>query len=137
MLPRQKPQQHICVSCIVKNNGSVLLIRSSEYLDESSQQSSGYFSLPRFTLDFGANPEEMIEKELREQFQQQVESISVIAVQERMRDRFTQAIELAYEVMVTQNDKDMVGRYTFLDPKDLEKYAFPDEIEWIRRLLRS
>jgi ADP-ribose pyrophosphatase YjhB (NUDIX family) len=119
----------------VKNNGSVLLLRSSEFMDQSSQRSAGYFSLPRFTLDFGANPEQIIEKELREQFNQQVESMSVIAVQEKMRDRFNQTVELAYEVTVKRNDADMVGRYTFLDPRDLERYAFPKEIELIRRLL--
>ena len=135
MLPRQNKQQHICISCIVKNNGSILLLRNSEFVDKSSQHYSGYFSLPRFTLDFGANPEKIIEKELREQFHQQVESMSVIAVQEKMHDRFNQTVELAYEVVVKKNDKDIVGRYTFFDPKDLEQYTFPREIAWIRRLL--
>jgi ADP-ribose pyrophosphatase YjhB (NUDIX family) len=135
MLRRQTPTQHICVSCVVKNNGRVLVIRGSEYLDQSARDASGYFSLPRFTLRFGTNPEEIIEKELREQFNQEVDSMRVLAVQEIMQDRYNQTVELAYEVTLKQDGGEYVGRYAFVQPNELEQYVFPDEIAWIQRLL--
>lgn len=135
MLPNQNPQQHICVCCVVKNNGALLLLRSGEYMDEAHQQTAGYFRLPRFTLDFGANPEAMIEKELREQFNQEVESMTVIAVDEMILDPFNQTVELTYEVRVQGQGQEQVGRFVFLDPNELEHYTFPNELARIRRLL--
>lgn len=136
MLPLQPRQQKIYVTCLVEHNGQVLLLRGSQYTDQASSGSIGYFGLPRFTLRFGVDPVELITKELHEQFGQQIESPTIASVHERLMNSHTQAVELIYRVQIEKPVAAQTGKYLFAETDELEQYVLPAELELLRNWLQ-
>jgi len=137
MLPLQPRQQKIYITCLVEHEGQILLLRGSQYTDQASSDTIGYFGLPRFTLRFGVNPTALIAHELSEQFGQQIDSsiITITHVCERLIDAHTQAVELVYRVHLEEPITGQIGRYLFAERDELEQYVLPAELKQLREWL--
>lgn len=135
MLPRRTRQQKIVISCIVNTDDHVLLLRGSQYLDPASRDHTSYFNLPRFSLPLGADPEEVIMSELKDQFGQTIDELSVRDVRVYHTEDGVQIVELIYATATTTAHGGQPGRFQFVHRNELERYVVPEELDRLRRLL--
>ena len=124
MLERQRKQQKIVVSCIVENNGKILLLRGSQVADRASSRSMGYFSIPRFTVTFGMEPEQVLRDAFLDYFDQTLEEMSMIGTTQRLTDMGqTQEVEIIYRANVPKVTG-RTGKFLFVQKSDADKYMF-------------
>jgi len=124
MLPRQQKQQKIIVSCIALYDGQILLLRGSQVADRASNRSMGYFSVPRFTVQFGQSPEHVLRDSFLEYFDQELKDMAMVGTKERLTDMgCTQEIEIIYRAHVPKVNA-MTGKFLFVQKKDTAKYMF-------------
>lgn len=133
MLPRRQKQQRVVVSCLVEHDGQVLLLRGSQVSDEASRHRMGYFNLPRFTVPFGADPDELLRTTFAEYFDQALEDVAVFDIVHRLADMgYTQEVEILYRAKAPQVTE-RPGKYQFVAKEDLAQYMFAREYERILR----
>lgn len=124
MLERQRKQQKIVVSCIVEHNGKILLLRGSQVSDRASSRSMGYFSIPRFTVAFGREPEHVLRDAFLDYFDQAIEEMSMIGTTQRLTDMGqTQEVEIIYRASVPKVTG-RTGKFIFVEKGEADKYMF-------------
>ena len=124
MLERQRKQQKIVVSCIAHHNGKILLLRGSQVSDRASSRSMGYFSIPRFTVTFGKEPEHVLRNAFLDYFDQVLEEMSMIGTTQRLTDMgHTQEVEIIYRASVPKVT-DRTGKFLFVEKGEADKYMF-------------
>ncbi len=124
MLERQRKQQKIVVSCIVEHNGKILLLRGSQVSDRASSRSMGYFSIPRFTVTFGKEPEHVLRNAFLDHFDQVLEEMSMIGTTQRLTDMGqTQEVEIIYRASVSKVTG-RTGKFIFVEKCEADKYMF-------------
>ena len=129
MLERQRKQQKIVVSCIVEHNGKILLLRGSQVADRASSRSMGYFSIPRFTVTFGMEPEQVLRDAFLDYFDQTLEEMSMIGTTQRLTDMGqTQEVEIIYRASVSKVTG-RTGKFLFVKKSDADKYMFSGAYE--------
>jgi len=133
-LKRRDREQKIAVSCLLKRGNEVLLLRSSQALNEANYTHPGYFNLPRFYLNFGEDPEELLRREFLDLFNQQIDELELLDVTQSRPDEYTHLVNIIYGGQ-TDTDTAAVGKYMFTKIDELENYAFPGELERIKRFL--
>lgn len=129
MLERQRKQQKIVVSCIVEHNGKILLLRGSQVADRASSRSMGYFGIPRFTVTFGMEPEQVLRDAFLDYFDQTLEEMSMIGTTQRLTDMGqTQEVEIIYRASVPKVTG-RTGKFLFVKKSDADKYMFSGAYE--------
>ncbi|MAZ29848.1 hypothetical protein CL655_01030 [bacterium] len=124
MLKRPQKQQKIVVSCIVEHDGQILLLRGSQVNDRASSRSMGYFSIPRFTVAFGREPERVLRDAFLDYFDQTLEEMSMIGTAQRLTDMGqTQEVEIIYRASVPKVTG-RTGKFLFVKKSDADKYMF-------------
>lgn len=123
-MERQRKQQKIVVSCIVEHNGKILLLRGSQVSDRASSRSMGYFSIPRFTVTFGREPEHVLRDAFLDYFDQVLEEMSMVGTTQRLTDMGqTQEVEIIYRASVPKVTG-RTGKFLFVKKSDTDKYMF-------------
>ena len=129
--------QKIKATCIVQHNGKVLLLRSDQVLDPEHRPRAGYFGVPSFTVTFGADPEQMLEKTFIDYFGQSINGLIMVDVQQYLNtDQTVQVFEVVYTTRVTEFEVgDQSDNYIFVDKDDLHAYMFPAERAHLEKYL--
>lgn len=106
------------------HDGQVLLVRGSQVADQASSRSMGYFSVPRFTVQFGQSPESVLRDSFLDYFDQELKDIAMVGTKERLTDMgYTQEIEIIYRAQVPRVTAE-AGKFLFVQKKDTKKYMF-------------
>lgn len=130
--------QKVKVTCIVRSNDKVLLLRSDQVVDPEHQPRGGYFDVPSFTVSFGEDPEITLQNRLAEYFNQVVGDFSMIDVRHYMSDDdTTQVFEVVYKAESASNvqKNERPNEFLFVELSELETYMFPQEREDLEKYL--
>lgn len=122
--------QKVKVTCIVRSNSKVLLLRSDQVVNPEHQPRGGYFDVPSFTVSFGDDPEITLQNRLAEYFNQVIDELSMIDVRHYMSDdNTTQVFEIVYKAKSINNAQtnEQPGKFLFVDLHELENYMFSKE----------
>ena len=132
-------QQKIVAACILKDAGKILLLRGSQMPSRNrAVADTGYFDVPRFEINFGESPEEVIKNEFNYYFGCDVDNLDVLGVSHHMGSgNAVQIFEIVYELS-GQNliaDNQQGEKYFFADLSDLESYIPFEQHKYILNYL--
>lgn len=99
----------------------------------------GYFDVPRFEIDFGSNPEEVIKDKFAKYFNQKVLGVKVIDVcQSVVQEDSIQVFEIVYAVQCDDalSTEESVGKFLFADISNLESYMLEHHHKFVTSYLR-
>ena len=134
-LPLRNKEQKIVVGCIVTHTEYVLLLRGSEFLDRASAEATSYFSIPRFTLGFGEEPESYVRTQLARHFAQELDGLAVCSVTAKLTADGVHVLEVLYHAQVPTMSDARPGRFCFVHRDELAGYMFPTELAYIQRFV--
>ncbi len=131
--------QTIIATCILNMNDTVLLLRGSQVLGETREMiNQGYFDIPRFKIKFGETPQEVITRQFKEYFKQDVCEIKVVDVhQQIINNDSEQVFEIVYNVQCDDFDCDsgVVGKFLFVHRSELESYMLENNLVFIQKYI--
>ncbi len=130
--------QKIKVTCIVRSNDKILLLRSDQVVNPEHQPRGGYFDVPSFTVSFGEDPEVTLQNALEEYFNQYVEDLSMIDMRHYMTDdATTQVFEVVYlgKGVGDVQKSERPSKFLFVALSELETYMFPQEHTDLKKYL--
>lgn len=138
MEPFLTKSQKIKVTCIVRYNDKVLLLRRNQVVDPEHQPRGGYFYVPSFTVSFGEDPVTMLQDTLEAYLGQSVAEISMRDLRHYMADdNTTQVFEVVYTAQTARDleTNERYDRLLFVEAHQLDAYMFPQEREHLEKYL--
>lgn len=130
--------QKVTVTCILRSNDKVLLLRSDQLVNPEHQPRGGYFDVPSFTVSFGEDPEATLHNALAEYFSQSVADLCVVDIRHYMtNEATTQVFDVVYSGRCVGGipESEKPGTFLFVALSELETYMFPPEREDLEKYL--
>ncbi len=138
MEPFLTKSQKIKVTCIVRHNDKVLLLRRSQVVDPEHQPRGGYFYVPSFTVAFGEDPVTVLQDTLEAYLGQSVAEISMRDLRQYIaKDNTTQIFEAVYTAKTVSDLKadKRYDRLLYVETNQLDAYMFPQERKDLEKYL--
>ena len=132
--------QKIVATCILRQDGKVLLLRNSQLADDmTSLTDTGYFDLPRFVVGFGEDPSELIMRQFAAYFGRCVTDAVVRGVRQGLVAGDTvHEFEIVYQVICTHDPSDPLekeGVYFFAETEHVHEYLLQDRYQALKGYL--
>lgn len=130
--------QQIKVTCIVRHNNKILLLRSTQVANPEHEPRGGYFDIPTFTVSFGEDPRVTLLRTLNEYLGQSVDTVAMLDVRQYLSSNDTiQIFEMLFAANTIANVQlnEELGKFMFVSEEELDAYMFPQESIHLKKYL--